>query len=72
MAGYMGSATLPAGVDYMKIFQVVGTAACLGYSGALFLNSIWFHMSWSNTWKHAIDGIIYGLLTAGVFGWLWP
>jgi hypothetical protein len=19
-----------------------------------------------------IDGLIYGLLTAGVFGWLWP
>jgi len=22
--------------------------------------------------KHAFDGLVYGLLTAGVFGWLWP
>ncbi len=72
LAGYMGSATLPAGVDYLKVFQVVGTAAGMAYSGALFLNAIWFHMTWASTWKHAIDGIIYGFLTAGVFGWLWP
>ena len=72
MAGYMGSTCLPAGVDYMKVYQVVGTAAVLAYSGALFLNSIWFHMSWSLTIKHAIDGLVYGMLTAGVFGWLWP
>jgi hypothetical protein len=24
------------------------------------------------TIKHVIDGLIYGLLTAGTFGWLWP
>ena len=72
IAGYMGSASLPAGVDYLKVFQVVGCAAFLGYSGALMLNSIWFHMTWSSTCKHALDGLVYGLLTAGVFGWLWP
>ncbi len=72
IAGYMGSACLPAGVDYLKVFQVVGCAAFLGYSGALMLNGIWFHMTWSSTWKHALDGLVYGLLTAGVFGWLWP
>jgi hypothetical protein len=22
--------------------------------------------------KEVIDGLVYGLLTAGVFGWLWP
>jgi len=22
--------------------------------------------------KEVIDGLIYGLLTAGTFGWLWP
>jgi hypothetical protein len=24
------------------------------------------------TGKYFIDGLIYSLLTAGVFGWLWP
>ena len=24
------------------------------------------------TLKHAFDGLVYALLTAGIFGWLWP
>jgi hypothetical protein len=24
------------------------------------------------TFKHIFDSLIYALLTAGVFGWLWP
>jgi hypothetical protein len=27
---------------------------------------------WSMTFKEVIDGLVYGLLTAGTFGWLWP
>lgn len=72
MVAYIAQAVLPAGVDYLKVFQVTGTAAFLGYSGSLFLNSIWYHMSWAMTFKNFVDGFVYGLLTAGAFGWLWP
>ena len=34
--------------------------------------SIWKGQSWSTTLKFVFDGLVYGLLTAGVFGWLWP
>jgi hypothetical protein len=34
--------------------------------------SIWYHRDWSTTIRSTIDGLIYALLTAGVFGWLWP
>jgi hypothetical protein len=34
--------------------------------------SIWYRRAWSTTIKSTIDGLIYGALTAGVFGWLWP
>ena len=27
---------------------------------------------WSTTAKHTIDGLVYSLLTGGIFGWLWP
>jgi hypothetical protein len=27
---------------------------------------------WGATIKEVIDGLVYGLLTAGTFGWLWP
>ncbi len=72
MAAYMGSASLPAGVEYLKVFQVVGTAAFLGYAGAVAMYSIWYYFSWSFTLKYVADGLVYAMLTAGVFGWLWP
>ena len=72
VAGYVGSACIPAGADYLKVFQVVGTAAFLGYFGAVPLFVIWYHMTTSFMVKQGIDGLVYALLTAGVFGWLWP
>ena len=35
-------------------------------------NSIWKGVSWGATLLYVVDGVIYGVLTAGVFGWLWP
>jgi hypothetical protein len=34
--------------------------------------SIWWHRAWLTTIKATVDGVIYALLTAGVFVWLWP
>ncbi len=34
--------------------------------------SIWYRRDWMTTIKSTIDGLIYGLLTGGTFGWLWP
>jgi hypothetical protein len=47
-------------------------AAFLGYAGALWQMSIWYRRAWSTTIKATVDGLIYALLTAGTFGWLWP
>lgn len=54
------------------MFRVTGTAALLAHCGALFPRSIWFGFSWRMTWMETVDGLVYALLTAGVFGWLWP
>ena len=72
LVAYVGSATLPAGTPYLDVFQVAGTVAILAYAGSAPASSIWFGHTWSRTAKDVLDGVIYGLLTAGIFGWLWP
>jgi len=69
---YIASRTLPAGTPYMRVFQIVGATAFIAYSLALCELSIWYRRSWSLTLKAWLDGLIYALLTAGTFGWLWP
>ena len=63
---------LDPGASYMRVFKFVGTTAFIGYSVALWQMSIWYRRSWSTTVKATVDGVIYALLTAGTFGWLWP
>lgn len=69
---YLAGRTLPEGAHYLSVFRVAGTVTILAYCGAQFYPSIWMGRPWSVTFKDLADGVIYGLLTAGVFGWLWP
>jgi hypothetical protein len=71
-AAYVAGRALPAGSPYLAVFRFVGATAFIGYSVALWQTSIWYARSWSLTVKSTVDGLIYALLTAGVFGWLWP
>ncbi len=69
---YLTGRTRLPGTSYMEVFRVAGTTAFLSYSLAQIQNAIWRGATWVVTMKHVFDGLIYGLLTAGTFGWLWP
>ncbi len=71
-AAYVASRALTAGAEYLQVFRFAGVTAFIGYSLALWQMSIWYRRSVATTIKSTIDGLIYALLTAGVFGWLWP
>lgn len=69
---YLAAHTVAPGAHYLRVFRVVGTAAFLGYGLGHFSDGIWKGQTWSFVFKEVVDGLIYGLLTAGTFGWLWP
>jgi len=71
-AAYVAGRALDPGAEYLTVFQLAGATAFIGYSLALMQNSIWYKRSWTATLKSMFDGLIYGLVTAGTFGWLWP
>ncbi len=71
-SAYIAGRALPPGAHYLQVFRFAGCTAFIGYSLALAQSSIWYSRSWVTTIKSMIDGLLYGLLTAGTFGWLWP
>lgn len=71
-AAYVAGRALEPGAHYLEVFRFAGTTALAGYALALAQNSIWYRRNWMATLKSMFDGLIYALLTAGVFGWLWP
>lgn len=71
-AGYVAGAALGPGADYLEVFRFAGTTAFIAYTMAFYPQSIWYKRPWSIQLKNTVDGLVYALLTAGVFGWLWP
>jgi len=71
-AAYVSGRALAPGTRYPEVFRFAGCTAFLGYSLALLQNSIWYSRNWGATLRSVADGLLYGLLTAGTFGWLWP
>jgi len=69
---YVACHALPAGAPYLKVFQVVGTVGFLAYAAGQLPAAIWMGKPWAVAWKEVFDGLVYGLVTAGSFGWLWP
>jgi hypothetical protein len=71
-SAYITGRALPPGSSYLDVFRFAGCTAFMGYALALWQNTIWYKRAWTTTFKSTVDGLVYGMLTAGVFGWLWP
>jgi len=69
---YLAAATLAAGMPFGYVFRVVGSAGILAYAFGTVSDAIWYGKPWSVVAKFVIDGVIYGLVTGAIFGWLWP
>jgi hypothetical protein len=72
LVAYVAGITLPPGAEYLKVFQVTSTTAILAHGGGAGMNMIWFGATGGRSVKDIVDAIVYGLVTAGIFGWLWP
>lgn len=69
---YVATLALAAGAEYMQVFRFIGAVGFLAYGWASIPYSIWYGHAWSTTAKYLLDALIYGLVVAGTFAWLWP
>ena len=69
---YIASITLAPGTEYMTVFRITSCVAFVAYGVSSVSESIWKAQRWGTTIRFIVDGLIYSLLTGGVFGWLWP
>jgi hypothetical protein len=69
---YLAEHAVAPGARYRRVFGVAGLAAFLAYSLGPLVIGIWKGQPWSIVLKESFDGLIYSVLTAGTFGWLWP
>lgn len=72
VVAYLSTMAVPRGAEYMHVFRFIGAAAILGYLFGGFATDAFMGKPGRFQLTSAIDGLVYALLTAGVFAWLWP
>ena len=71
-AAYITGRALAPGANYLEVFRFSGATAFIAYATGIWQMWIWYRRSLGTTIRSTIDSLIYALLTAGTFGWLWP
>ena len=54
-----------------QIGCVVGTMSFLAFTGGSVQMGIWMGKPWGSVGKEALDGLIYAVICAATFSWLW-
>ena len=72
LAAYITTLSIGSGAPYTPVFHFISIVTATAYGMALIQHSIWYRRSWGTTIRSLVDSVIYGMLTGGAFGWLWP
>lgn len=71
-AAYLAWHAIPAGSTYLTVFRVTGTVVFAANALGYMAESVWFARPWKSFLIQCFDSLLYALVAAGVFGWLWP
>jgi Flp pilus assembly protein TadB len=71
-AAYVAGRALGPDAHYLAVFRFAGVTAFVAYALGGWQESIWYKRPVSVSLKNSFDALVYALVTAGTFGWLWP
>jgi hypothetical protein len=72
MAAYTAGHSLGPTARGLSVFRIVGTVGTLSFGVGTIFSSIWYDRPWRNYLADAVDAVLFGLVMAGIFAWLWP
>jgi hypothetical protein len=73
LAAYAAWRAFPgASPGYRPVFRLVSTVGFMAYALAPGFDTIWYGKPWRSWLITAFEGLLFGLVMGGVFGWLWP
>lgn len=72
IAGLMAVQTVGLQGDGHDAGHLVGLASLLAYSAGSVIDGIWMYKPWRSVAKDLLDAVIYAIISALTFMWLWP
>jgi len=71
-AAYIAVHALGVAPHYRAVFRIVGSIGFLAYAIGPVYEGIWYWKPARSLAYGVVDALLYGLVMAGAFGWLWP
>ena len=72
LTAYITGHALAPDAPSFEVVRFAGSVSFIAYTVASWQSSIWHGRIWSTNVKNTFDGLVYALLTATTFSWLWP
>ena len=72
LIAYVATLALTTTANFMSVFRLTLVVSFLTFGYGVIPYSIWYGHPWSNCLRYFIDALIYGLVVAATFAWLWP
>lgn len=72
LVAYVAATALPVGASFSEVFRLVGVTAILAHTTGGICREIWFTRPLRARLMDGVDGVAFGLITAAIFGLLWP
>lgn len=72
IAGCTAWHVLGAAADARRAGHLVGVMTFLAYAAGSVVQGIWWGAPWRSVLKDALDALIYAVVSALTFCWLWP
>ncbi|MEM9172072.1 MAG: hypothetical protein AAGA84_05135 [Pseudomonadota bacterium] len=72
LVGYCVSLSLGPDAETGILFKTAISISFLAYFWGMIPFKIWYGLTGTTLLRYAVDGLVYALITGGIFVWLWP
>ena len=72
LIAYVATLGLAPSAGFMEVFRFTMVISFLTFGYGLIPDSIWLGQPWSNCLRYLLDALIYAVIVAATFAWLWP
>ena len=59
-------------MDAHRVFHIVAVTTFIAYSAGSVSDGIWMGRPWKAVSKDLLDALIFALVSAAIFAWMWP
>lgn len=72
LIAYVATLSVTPSVEFIVVFRFIMIISFITFGYGLIPESIWMGRPWATCLRYLLDALIYAVIVAATFAWLWP